>query len=421
MSEPESPATRMIPEGLVRPPLRPHARRDFWLGLAVVYAACLGWNECRLWRPGALFDGSRQPQIAEARAWWNGRLELPERQHDTAVSDGLSYSHFPVMFTIIAAGLVPLFGGVPHGFLVAALAVPVPLLAYVLFRRLTASSWWGAAGAIGLVMGTSLWPVLDRTVRSASPYFVNHALATIGLLILLLEFSGRRRVWVAGLGLIIATMSRQMTVAFALPLAWLAWRGGSRDQRASRLGQLAFVGIVVAAVPLTMNTLKFGHPLTTGYSLIYTEREDDPFARDAKAHGLFSWHFVPRNLWHANLGFPKLHRIEVVGKAEYHLRPSFLGTGIWWTTPLLLWLFVDLRRILADPAARVLLVSSAAIYVALLFFHATGADQRGYNRFSLDYLPALLAIVAPRCFVGWRRWLSVGMIAWSVVYFCWLI
>jgi hypothetical protein len=325
------------------------------------------------------------------------------------------------MFTIIAAGLVPFFGGVPHWFVVAALALPVPLLAYLLFRRLTASSWWGAGAAIGLVAGTSLWPVLDRTLRGASPYFVNHVLATIGLLIFLIEFFGRRRVWASGMGLIIATMSRQMTVAFALPLVWQAWRGGPTDRRASRIAQLACVGLVVAAVPLTMNTLKFGHPLKTGYSLIYAGREDDAFARDAKTYGLFSWHFVPRNLWHANFGFPKLHRIEMAGETEYHLRPDFNGTGIWWTTPLLLWLLVDLRRILADPAARVLLVSSVTIYAALLFFHATGAEQRGFNRFSLDYLPALLAIVAPRCFVGWRRWLSVGMIAWSVVYFCWLI
>ena len=109
------------------------------------------------------------------------------------------------------------------------------------------------------------------------------------------------------------------------------------------------------------------------------------------------------------------------GEPEYHLRPNFDGTGIWWTTPLLLWLLVELRRILADPAARGLLVAAVLIYAALLFFHATGADQRGYNRFSLDYLPALFAVIVPTCFRGRRRWLSLAMILWSVVYFRCLI
>jgi len=386
-----------------------------------VYLAFFGLNEARLWQPDTLFDGSHQPQIAEARAWWNGHLHLPERRHDTAVVDGRAYSHFPVMFSIIAATLVPLFGGVPHWFVVAALVLPVPWLAYLLLHRLTASPWRGAAAAIGLVAGTSLWPVLDKTLRGASPYFVNHTLATIGLLIFLQEFFGRRRVLVAGVGLVVATMARQLTAAFALPLAWMAWSGGEGPRRRSRLCELALVGAVVAGAPLAMNTLKFGHPLTTGYRLIYAERSDDPFARDAKTYGLFSWHFVRRNFWHANFGLPKLHRIEMAGKPEYHLRPDFEGTGIWWITPLLLWLFADFRRILADPAARVLLVASGLVYAALLFFHATGAEQRGFNRFSLDYLPAVFAVLAPGCFTGRRRWITAVMVAWSVVYFRWLI
>jgi len=180
------------------------------------------------------------------------------------------------------------------------------------------------------------------------------------------------------------------------------------------------VGFVVAAVPLAANTLKFGHPLRTGYMLIY-EGRDDSFAADARAHGLFATHFVPRNLYYANLGLPRVQKIRMAGREEVHLVPNTICSGIWWTTPLLLWLFVDIRRILADPTARWLLVSAAAVYAALLFFHTTGAYQRGYNRFSLDYMPALFAVIVPRCFDGRRRWFSVVMIVWSVVYFQWFI
>jgi hypothetical protein len=401
-------------------------RRDQWLGLVVVLLVVLGLNTASLWRPDTLFGRGRNVQIAEAQAWWEGRLDLPiddreplRRDHDTAVLNGRVYSHFPLMFTFVSVGLVPLFDGVPHWFMVLA-ALTVPILAYVLFRRLTGSPWWGALTAIGYVCGTSIWPVLDRTIRTGSPYVVNITVANIGLLVLLIGLSGRRGLWVAGIGLIIASLSRHLTVAFAIPLVWWAFRGYVPGKRRAQLITLGVVGLIVAGIPLTANTLKFGHPLRTGYKLIYEGREDN-FAMDAKTYGLFAAHFVPRNLYYANLGFPRVHRITLAGKEEVHLQPNTLCTGIWWTTPLLLWLFVDFRRILSDPAARWVLVAAAAVYVALLLFHATGASQRGYNRFSLDYMPALFAIIAPRCFAGRRRWISIAMMGWSVLYFWWFI
>jgi hypothetical protein len=285
---------------------------------------------------------------------------------------------------------------------------------------LTGSPWWGALAAIAFVCGTSAWPVLDRTIRTASPYQVNITLANIGLLIFLIEFTGRRRVWLAGIGIIIATLSRQLTVAFAIPLVWMALQGAPPAQRRGRMITLAILGLIVAGVPLLANTLKFSHPFETGYKLIYQGR-DDSFATDAQTHGLFAAHFIPRNLYYANLGLPKVNRVTIAGEDEVHLQPNTQCTGIWWTTPLLLWLFVDIRRIISDPAARVLLLAAVLIYVALLFFHATGAYQRGYNRFSLDYMLALFAIIVPCCCTGVRRWVSVAMIAWSVLYFRWLL
>jgi len=300
------------------------------------------------------------------------------------------------------------------------LVLSIPLLAYSLFGKLTDSPWWGAVGAVGLVCGTSLWPVLDRTVRGASPCFVNHTLATIGLLLLLREYFGRGRVAIAGAGLCIAALSRQLTIAYALPLAWLAFRRDTGRPRGTRVAALIVVGLIVTGVPMTLNYLKFGSPLDSGYMRVY-EGRDDAFARDARAYGVFSAHYIPRNLYYMNLGFPRLHRIEIAGRGEYHLRPNMKETGIWWTTPLLLWLLVDLRRILRDPAKRMLLIAGAIAFTALLFYHSTGSDQRGFNRYSLDYLPAWLAVTRPTCFRGRHRWLSLAAVVWSVVYFRWLI
>ena len=128
--------------------------------------------------------------------------------------------------------------------------------------------------------------------------------------------------------MIIATLSRLLTAAFAIPLVWLVLRDQPPAQRRRQLITLAVVGVVVAGVPLAVNTLKFGSPLQTGYMPIYAGRTDS-FAIDAHEHGLFSPYFVPRNLYYMNLGLPRLHRIEMAGRPEYHLVHNIKGTGIW--------------------------------------------------------------------------------------------
>jgi len=398
-----------------------HPRREAWLGLVLVLLTFARLSEARWWRPGDWVSARENVQVAEAKAWWNGRLDLPDREWDTALKDGRVYSHFPPMFSFLAALLFPVFGGVPHVFLLLAIVLPVPVLAYVFFRRQTESSVWGALLAISLVCGTSVFPVLDTTLRRSNPYFVNQTLALVGLLILLIELHGRRRVWLAGVGLVLAALSRQLTIAYWVPLAFMAHRLGAKRLRPSSLVFLGITTAIVVGVPTVLNTLKFGSPFDSGYLYVYNDRAEDDFSRDARTHGVFSPHYVGRNLYYANLGFPVVQRIEVAGRPERRLRPNDMGTGIWWTTPLLLWLFVDLRRLVVDAHARPLLIAAGLVAGALLFYHSTGWLQRGYNRYSLDYVPVLLALIAPRSFVGWRKWLSLPAILWSVVYFRWLI
>jgi hypothetical protein len=169
---------------------------------------------------------------------------------------------------------------------------------------------------------------------------------------------------------------------------------------------------------MTLNVLKFETPLESGYRYIYAGRTDDRLAEDARTYGLFSPHFLPRNLYYAHIGPPELHKIEIGGEQQQFLRPNPWGTGIWWTTPLLGWMFVDGRRLLRNRATRVLLSAAALAFVALMLFHNTGYEQRGFNRYSLDYVPALLAMIAPGCLeTPRRRWLTAGVVAWSVLYF----
>jgi len=390
-------------------------RGSGWLGAIAVLLTFGVLTEAKLWRPDVRFGIRENVQIGEAQAWWSGRLDLPERLWDTALKDGRVYSYFPPMFTILAAGVVPFFNGVPHA-LIVVLVAAVPICAYLLFWQLTRSAAWGAVLSIGLVCGSSVFPVLDKTLRGASPYNVNHTLATMGLLLFLIDYFGRKRVWPAAIGLGIATLSRQLTFVYALPLCAMAWWGGPSSRRVGRTAPAVIACVLIAGIYGGLNTLKFGHPLHTGYMLNH-EGRDDIFAREARAHGLLSTTWVPRNLYYTNLGPPDLHLVEIEGRNELYLRPNTMGTGIWWTTPLLLWVFFDARKVWRDRSTAVLLVAAVLLFGMLMFWHATGSNQRGFNRYSLDYLPAILALIAPRCIMPGRRWITLGMIVWSVLYF----
>ena len=102
------------------------------LGAVVLLVTFVLLTEAKLWRSGDIFHLENNSQIGEATSWWEGRLDLPRRMWDTALKDGKVYSHFPPMFTMLAALVVPFLGGVPHWLVVVALALPVPLLAAAL-------------------------------------------------------------------------------------------------------------------------------------------------------------------------------------------------------------------------------------------------------------------------------------------------
>ena len=397
---------------------------------------CPGVRCKALYRPGQVFTITENIQIAEGQGWWAGRLDLPERKWDSALFEGRVFSHFPPMFSFLAALVTPVFHGVPHWFIVLAIVLPIPLLAYALSLRLLHSAFWSAALAMGLVCGTSALPVLEKALRGASPYAVNQVLALSGLLIFLCEYFGRRRVWVAGVGVLIAAWSRQMTLAYLLPFVWMSMRSDStltpvplpvRERGSHALGShylkvravgIAFIVFLAIGVPMGLNWLKFGSPLESGYRYVYEGRTEDAFTRDARSHGLFSPWYVPRNLYYANLGFPEFHGIERGKDREWHVTPNHWGTGIWWTTPLLIYIFLDWRRIVGGARERMLLIAAGLAYIGLMLYHSTGYDQRGFNRYSLDYLPALFALAAPACVTTPRRKiLTAGMIAWSVFYF----
>lgn len=364
--------------------------------------------------------------VAEAQAWLSGRLDLDvgplrgERPWDSALFQGRIYNVFPPMFTLVSAAVMTIVpDGVPNSVLIVLLLLPMPGLAYALFLRRTDRVWLAGLLACGYLLGTSLLPLMNLGLRNGQVWHVNHLLSQIGLLIFLLDYFGRRRIWLGGAGLIVAAWSRQLAVLYWIPLAYLALSRKEPSWRRFGLLSLGVVTVVLVALPATLNALKFGNPLDCGYRYVYEGRWDDADdlpAQDARK-GLFSPVFIPRNLYYMNLGLPLLDSPWWLVR----FLPNPHGTGIWWTTPVLLFVLSDWRRLWRRRDVFYPLIAAVLVFAVLMLFHTTGRAQLGYNRFSMDFVIVLLAAIGPVCGGPRRKWITFGFVLWSIWYFRWAI
>lgn len=355
--------------------------RNRVIGLIVVYVIFLGVFPIPLWQAGRVLPPGQHPQVAEAQAWLEGSLTLPVRMWDSALHEGNIYSHFPPFMTFLSLAILPLSPvdqevqqgalgrehqrGIPFPLLSLLFVLPIPGLAYVLFLKRCGSVPSAVVLACTFVLGTSEFSLLCRALQSGKVWQLNNAIAQLGLLLFLMDYFGKRRLWLGGIGLLICGWTRYTTVVYLAPFLWMAFR---RDD--TRRGSKAWaigLGLLLIAVPAVLNTLKFGSPLKTGYMEIYVDR-DTEIATRAREHGLFSPVFLPENLYWMNLGFPSFEE----HRGQLRWKPNLWSTGIWWTTPLLVYLFVDIRRIWSKRENRWLLASVGVIYFALMMFHNPG-------------------------------------------------
>ncbi len=188
----------------------------------------------------------------EARAWLDGRADLGVDQWDLAKVDGRFYNPLPPLFTFFSCFALFLrqlhegqsagaFGFYPLWY-VGLIAVPLPMLGFWAFRNALRSRYevspdedakprseeeghaieaWAAVLTFAWLAGTSMVPTLTMC-RTGNLNYINHALSQVGLLLIIGDLFGARRWWPAALGLVIGAWSRQLTIAFALPLLWVA-------------------------------------------------------------------------------------------------------------------------------------------------------------------------------------------------------
>lgn len=371
--------------------------------------------------------------VAEGVAWLNGRLNIdPDctdpadpkaRPWDTAChrdpADGKLkvYSVLPPLVALLTVALKPvhdiLAEAAPEGTwspwtMVWLMFWPMVLMSFIALRTRLRESPWSAFLAFGLIGGTAILPELVETGRGMFGQ-MNHILSQTGLLLILWDLFGKRRIWPALIGLLIAGYTRQLTFLYAPMILWAAWiRWRAKGLVISALGVA-----VVAAPLLVLNYLKFQNPLDFGYKHIYVNR-DDEVAVKCNTEGVFSTKFIPENAY-----FFFAAPFEVRESSPISLRfeeGNQQSTSLWLTCPLFLLIFVTVGKWWREPLARGLMLCTLPIIFGHLCYHSPGWQASGFNRFALDYLPVWLVVIAPWTRQGWKTWFTLFATAWSVWY-----
>ena len=368
-----------------------------------------------------LFTTDREPVdhdyfVRLADAFLNGRLHLleaPSWLNELVPGGGGWYVVYPPVPAVMLMPLVAVFGReFPQNVASCLFAAVSVGLAWLLFGRFDLDLRRRFALTATFGFGTVLWYVAEV----GSAWYLGHVCAVLFSVAAVLLAIDRRWPLAVGLLLGLAAISR-LPVALAslgllLILLGIGWPPRMPRDRALAFGRTLRFGIGMA-VPIGLyfayNLVRWGTITDQGYTLIPGVLEDPIYAK----HGIFAIEYIPRHV-HAIL----LRSWNFVDDPPF-FQPNWWGLGLFFTTPLLLWL---VRARLQDPRVFGSVVATALVLIPILTHGNVGLSQFGY-RFSLDVQVFLFAILATVFERGMSRlaWIAAAASVAICAYAIWAI
>jgi hypothetical protein len=214
--------------------------------------------------------------------------------------------------------------------------------------------------------------------------------------------------WLVGVSLGAAVAARPNVFVLWVFLFAIMWQlrkeAGTRGEspHAATLVLASALPVALSAAGLLYyNDLRFGSFLDFGFVTI---NGSDRLVHDAQTYGLFSLHFVPRNLALMFLGWPHVRASPPYATGQ--------GMSLFLATPALLFLVRRYRNEVWICGGWLAVFLSVAL---ISMYHNTGASQFGF-RYVLDFLVPLIMLLASTIDgVRWPRWPMKVVILASVV------
>ena len=230
-----------------------------------------------------------------------------------------------------------------------------------------------AAMTVLLALGTNLW----WAATDGSVWTLAHASAVFFLMAALIDTTGKNRPWLIGLLVGLAGLSR-LPCFLTFPFFAYTIAQGTTDRRSLML-RLGIFGLVLAGVGVLYLAFNYGQYGTFMSGYYQGEYLTGPWY----SKGLFDISYIPRHL------NAILFAVPIFTDEFPFFKPSFMGLGLFFTTPALLYIFRARLKGLSLAAIAAILATAIPIVTC----GATGFAQFGY-RYSLDVLPFLAILVA---------------------------
>jgi hypothetical protein len=350
-----------------------------------------------------------------ADAWLHGRLDIggnPPGTNDWACFDTLDrgpcpegrysfsgpdaeryrwYVSFPPLPAILLLPFVAVFGlGTLDALIWVLFAGLGPMVLFLVLRFLRESGQ-SQRSASENVLVTSLFAVGSVyyfVAVQGAVWFAAHVVATTFVCLYLLFSFGARRPAAAGFALGLAFLCRPATLLLAPFFLLQAVSAANHRSRGTSSPQAPVLqAFATFALPLALilaatlwhNTARFGDPFEFGHRFLQIR-----WRSRIETWGLFSTHYLPRNLTVFFLSVPWLMQSSPFVRISRH------GLALWFSSPNLLW---SLWPKTLDATIFALWAGVLPTAICTLLYQNTGWIQFGY-RFSLDYLPLLFVLVA---------------------------
>lgn len=342
---------------------------------------------------GKIFEnnGLNNLYTFQAQAFLHGKLNIEEDLSnlpaEVALSGGKYYNIFPPFPTLILLPFVAVFG--MAGVKISLLSFLIGLLScYLLYNILqqlemdsTRSLWVLAA----FMLGTAYW----QTLRHSDGVWMFAQVVSVCCIFLAIhEALGKGRGMLAGLFLGAAFLSRQLSIYSSIFIIVLLWQNpNSQKKTANVLGFLAVFGLCLLSY-VAFNYAQFG-AFDTGYAkMVLKGVAPNEFGGEMyQKYGLFNIAYLPFNA--AYMFLQGFHIDFNAGKQIIDLDPY--GTSLIAASPFIFAaLFARTER--AKLWAAWLSILLALVHM-LLYFN-NGFIQFNAQRFTLDFMPVLIVLVA---------------------------
>lgn len=279
---------------------------------------------------------------------------------------------YPPMPAVLSMPFVLIFGKSFHQeYLAILLGSAIPVIYLSIAKKINKNKLFHFWSVLFVAFGNILWYLSSV----GSSWYLGQVSAAFFLSLTLLETLGKKRVFLVGLFLGAAYMSR-IHIILTVPLFVFLLTANKKD-----LFKNLFI-ISLGILPFfvfnsTYNFIRFQTILDKSYVLI-----PGLYAEPWYQKGLFHISYIPDHLKVIFLSLPK-----IISRFPYII-PSWGGLAIWITTPAFIFaLFNSLK----EKAVQTYWVSVGLISLVIFSHGGTGFTQFGY-RFAVDFYPFLFLL-----------------------------